>query len=291
MILEPQAALIVDIDAQQRRRAGAPPLSAPALATLVERARHMPGDYSENFSRVIRNQRGQEQADAARAVGEWKSRVHAAAMAYKPEPKKKAAPAGLPVPHAAKAPYPPKAPAPAHAIRSVAAPVSMDAASRTVDVVWSTGARASNHVAGLGHIIEELDMRPASVRMGLLIGGRAPVLDTHQRSGARSVLGRVVAARLEGGCGYATLQFTAAPDAEPVWQRIADGTLRGVSVGYRVYRYDKIVEAGSRETIHRAVDWEPFEISIVALATDPAAAVRGGGRQGAPLRAIEPALA
>lgn len=35
-------------------------------------------------------------------------------------------------------------------------------------------------------------------------GGSAPVLNTHRSSDARDVVGRVVAARLEGGRGYAT---------------------------------------------------------------------------------------
>lgn len=122
-------------------------------------------------------------------------------------------------------------------------------------------------------------MTPAAVRMEALRSGRAPVLDTHRRGGARDVLGRVVAARLEGGRGYATLQFSTAADVEPVWQRIADGTLRSVSVGYRVHRYEQRTDAATAETIHRAMDWEPFEISVVPLPVDPAAAVRGEGDQ------------
>jgi hypothetical protein len=174
--------------------------------------------------------------------------------------------------------------------RALASPATVDRGARTVEVVWSTGARARNIVGGLGVITEELEMTPAAVRMDALRSGRAPVLDTHRRGGARDVLGRVVAARLEGGRGYATLQFSTAADVEPVWQRIADGTLRSVSVGYRVHRYAQRTDAATAETIHRAMDWEPFEISVVPLPVDPAAAVRGEGDQGAPTTAIEPAL-
>ena len=119
------------------------------------------------------------------------------------------------------------------ACRALAAPVTVDRAARTVEVVWSTGARARNFVPPLGPIIEELDMRPEAVRMDALRSGRAPVLDTHRRAGTRDVLGRVTAARLEAGRGYATLQFSGADDVEPVWQRVADGTLQSVSVGDR----------------------------------------------------------
>lgn len=174
--------------------------------------------------------------------------------------------------------------------RAIAAPATVDRAARTVEVVWSTGARARNFVHSLGLITEELEMSPNAVRMDALRSGSAPVLNTHRRGDARDVLGRVLAARLEAGRGYATLQFSAAADVEPVWERIADGTLRAVSVGYRVHRYDQRPDAATGETVHHAVDWEPFEISIVPVPVDPAAAVRAEGDQALPVTAIEPAL-
>ncbi len=174
--------------------------------------------------------------------------------------------------------------------RALAAPATVDRAARTVEVVWSTGARARNYVPALGLITEELDMSPNAVRMDGLRSGQAPVLNTHRRGDARDVLGRITAARLERGRGYASLQFSAAADVEPVWQRIADGTLRAVSVGYRVHRYEPRPDAATGETVHRAVDWEPFEISVVPIPVDRDAAVRGQGDQGVPVPAIEPAL-
>ncbi len=186
------------------------------------------------------------------------------------------------------------APAPLAALmtaqRAISAPATVDRTARTVEVVWSTGARARNFVPALGLITEELDMSANAVRMEALRSGRAPVLDTHRRGGARDVLGRVVAARLEASRGYATLQFSSAEDVEPVWQRIADGTLRAVSVGYRVHRYDPRPDAATGETVHHAVDWEPFEISVVPVPIDRDAAMRAEAPQGAPVFAIEPAL-
>ena len=174
--------------------------------------------------------------------------------------------------------------------RAITAPATVDRAARTVEVVWSTGARARNYVPSLGGIIEELDMSPNAVRMAQLGSGNAPVLNTHRSGDARDVLGRVIAARLEGGRGHARLQFSAAADVEPLWQRIADGTLRAVSIGYRVHRYDQRPDPVSGEMIYRAVDWEPFEISIVPIPVDRDAQVRGAAPQGAPSFAIEPAL-
>jgi len=198
-----------------------------------------------------------------------------------------------PIEPGGESPAPDRMPDAGHSItacRALAAPVTVNRAARTVEVVWSTGARARNFVPPLGPIIEELDMRPEAVRMDALCSGRAPVLDTHRRAGTRDVLGRVTAARLEAGRGYATLQFSGADDVEPVWQRVADGTLQSVSVGYRVHRYDPRPDASTGQTIHRAVDWEPYEISIVPVPVDGLAVIRGEGDQGTPATAIEPAL-
>jgi hypothetical protein len=188
------------------------------------------------------------------------------------------------------APEAERAAAPVLAQRALTAPCTVDRVARTVEVVWSTGARARNFIPSLGAITEELEMSPAAVRMEALRSGRAPVLDTHRRGGARDVLGRVVAARLDGGRGYATLQFSSAADVEPVWQRVADGTLRAVSVGYRVHRYDPRPDHATGETVHRAVDWEPFEISVVPVPIDRDAAVRAEGAEAPSAPAIEPAL-
>ncbi len=159
-------------------------------------------------------------------------------------------------------------------VPSAGAPLSLNRASRSVEVIWSTGVRSRNFVQPHGWIMEELDMAPSAVRMDVLRSGRAPVLDTHRREGAAHVLGRVVAARIEGGRGYATLQFSTAQDVEPVWQRVVDGTLRSVSAGYRVHRYEQRREGAGGETIFRAVDWEPYEISMVPVPIDYEAMVR-----------------
>lgn len=153
-------------------------------------------------------------------------------------------------------------------------PLTVDRAARTVEVVWATGVRARNLVQSLGWIIEELDMSPNAVRMATLRSGHAPVLNTHSKGSVHDVLGRVVSARIENGYGLATLRFTSAADVEPIWQRIVDGALRGVSAGYRVHRYEQQRDPVSGDTVHRAVDWEPYEISVVPVPIDRAAMTR-----------------
>jgi hypothetical protein len=181
-------------------------------------------------------------------------------------------------------------PMPIVARRALAAPVTVNREARTVEVIWAAGARAPNWVSGLGCVIEELDMSPNAVRMETLRSGRAPVLDAHNSWGARSVLGVVENARIEGGRGLATLRFSTADDVKTVWQRVLDGTLRSVSVGYRIHRYEQKTDPATGQIIHRAVDWEPYEISVVPIPVDQAAVVRGEAGGGRPVAAIEPPI-
>jgi HK97 family phage prohead protease len=155
--------------------------------------------------------------------------------------------------------------------RRTGRPASLDAAARTIEVVAATSApipMASRAPDGTGERwFEILDMTGAD--LARLIDG--PVLEDHDAS-ARRVVGRVTAARVAGDRLLAAIKISAAVDVEPVWQRIADGTLSTVSVGYRVHRYEQD-KARPRTWIARA--WQPLEISFVAIPADPRARVRG----------------
>jgi len=147
----------------------------------------------------------------------------------------------------------------------------------TIDVIWTTGATVQRRrYEGWDDVVEydeELVVTPGAVRMDRLNAG-APFLDSHRSWGLESVVGAVLpgTARIEGGQGFARVRLTSAPDAAPIVQRIMDGTVSAVSVGYRVHRYDITKAQGQRE-LWRAVDWEPMEIS--AMPADPGAHIRG----------------
>ena len=148
----------------------------------------------------------------------------------------------------------------------------------TIDVIWTTGATVQRRrYEGWDDVVEydeELVVTPGAVRMDRLNAG-APFLDSHRSWGLESVVGSVLpgTARIEGGQGFARVRLTSAPDAAPIVQRIMDGTVSAVSVGYRVHRYDITKAQGQRE-LWRAVDWEPMEISAVAMPADPGAHIR-----------------
>jgi len=156
---------------------------------------------------------------------------------------------------------------------------SIDLEKRTIEVVWTTGATVQR-VRWEGwdavEYDEELVVSDNSVRLERLNSG-APFLNAHWAWDAGSVIGSVVpgSVRLESGKGYATIQLTSAEDVQGIVHRILEKTLRFVSVGYRVHKYEIEKREGQRE-LWRAVDWEPLEISAVPIPADPGASVRSG---------------
>ncbi len=149
------------------------------------------------------------------------------------------------------------------------APRSVDPDARTVEVVWSTGAPVKRRDLD-GDYVERLSLDPEAVDLSRLIG--ASVLDAHRQTAVRDVLGTVRDAAVTGKQGIATIQFSARPEVEPVWQDVTAGILRHVSVGYSVEAWDESTEDGRR--VRTAVRWTPHEISLVPSPADPGATVR-----------------
>jgi len=153
-------------------------------------------------------------------------------------------------------------------------PASIDAAERTIDVVWSTGARVRRNPFFGDPFDEELVMDPRAVRLERLNGG-APLLKVHDASALDSVIGSVEpgSARIENGRGIARVRFSERAEVEPLWKDVEAGHIRAVSIGYQVHRFEVTKQAGAPE-LWRAVDWTPFEISAVPIGADPAAGFR-----------------
>jgi HK97 family phage prohead protease len=160
---------------------------------------------------------------------------------------------------------------------------TIDAEARTVEVVWTTGARVARYSFMDGPYQEELDTSPKSVRLGRLNAG-GPVLDSHNADGLDSVIGVVEAgtAKLAKGEGRAKVRFARDDErADAIWRKVEQGIIRAVSVGYRVHKMlESKAQDGSK--ILRAIDWEPFEISFVAVGADAEAGVRAEDRDATP---------
>jgi len=153
-------------------------------------------------------------------------------------------------------------------------PNTIDPESRSVEVIWSTGARVRRmSLFGEAHD-EELSMAPDHVRLERLNNG-APFLKVHDAGDLDAVIGSVVpgSARIENGQGIARIRISERDSVGDIWRDIEAGHIRAVSIGYQVHRYEVSKPEGGRE-LWRAVDWTPFEISAVPVGADPAAGFR-----------------
>jgi len=154
-------------------------------------------------------------------------------------------------------------------------PQSLNKDNRTFDIIFSTGAEVKrNTFFGFGEdFIERLSMEEENIRLGRLKSG-APFLNTHESFAVSDVLGVIENPRIENGIGIATVKMSRRDDVDPIFQDIEDGILRNVSVGYRVHRFEEIGLTDDGLRILNAVDWEPFEVSLVPIGADPGAQVR-----------------
>ncbi len=102
------------------------------------------------------------------------------------------------------------------------------------------------------------------------------VLFNHDRD---KVLGKVIRAWVENGRGYAEIEFDDDAESEVIYQKVRSGTLKGVSVGYRVTNWEEVA-ANKLSSDGRfsgpcdiAIRWEAFEVSIVSVPADPTVGV------------------
>lgn len=163
-------------------------------------------------------------------------------------------------------------------------PSSFSATDNAVDLVFTTGATVRRAKFswndGMQEFDEELVVNPTAVRLDRLNTG-APFLDTHAQYSLASVIGAVVpgSARISGGQGFARVQLSRAPDDAATVQKIADGIIRNVSVGYRIHGVERIEKDGQIPLV-RVIDWEPFELSAVPIGADAGAGIRGADTTG-----------
>lgn len=156
-------------------------------------------------------------------------------------------------------------------------PATIDEGARTVEVVWSTGAAVRRYDWWEDEVYEEtLSFEPGHVRMDRMQSGSAPCLLDHVNS-TDNVVGVIESATIGNGEGRAVIRLDGGdPAADALWRKVSTGILRNISVGYSVYRYEVTREDG-KLPVYRATDWEPHEVSLVAVPADAGAGVRDGG--------------
>ena len=164
-------------------------------------------------------------------------------------------------------------------VRAMFAPDTLNESDRTVEVVFGSDAPVRINTWD-GPMLESLSFERSAVNLERLNNG-APLLDNHDRfSSVTNVLGVVERAWTDGAKGYAKVRFSKSEKGTRAMEEVKDGILRNISVGYRVNKYERTlpVNPGELGTI-RAVDWEPFEISLVQVPADRNAMVRSEADQ------------
>ena len=144
-------------------------------------------------------------------------------------------------------------------------PATFNAEARTIEAIVSTGAA----VARPG-FSEVLDLR--GVDLARLVG--APVLDGHRRDTTRDQLGVIEAARMTPEGLLVVIRFRESTPAQAVMTDVANGTLRGLSIGYTIEQTREAKDGTKR--VRTATKWTPIEVSIVPVPADPGAHFRNG---------------
>lgn len=169
-----------------------------------------------------------------------------------------------------------KATLPVQIRAAVEVPASYDATAHTVELTAATEApvRRYSWLSDTGYYQEVLDFSPGAVDLARVQAGQCPLLDTHSSYSIESQLGRVVEARLESGQLVTVVRFGQTDEASEAEQMVAEGTLTGVSIGYRVKELTLVEQQDGKDPVFRATQWELLEVSLVPVPADPAAGVR-----------------
>ena len=142
-------------------------------------------------------------------------------------------------------------------------PSTLNNENRTVEAIASTGADVTR--AGF---TERLDLSGAD--LSRLIGG--PVLDGHRRETTRDQLGVIDAAEIRAEGIWVRIRFRQNDAALSVMRDVADGTLRGLSIGYSVEKW--VDSQDGKRRVRTAKNFTPIEVSIVPIPADPGAYFR-----------------
>lgn len=154
-------------------------------------------------------------------------------------------------------------------------PNSLNEENRTVRAVITSALPCDRMSWEHGLYKEILSMDSAHIRLERVKTNAAPVLNNHGTGffgGVKDlsdVIGAMSDVTVEGNDMVATLRFADTPDVDNIWRKIQTGILKNISVGYRVYKYEDVTPKDVIEPkTLKAIDWEVFESSVVAIPAD-----------------------
>jgi len=164
-------------------------------------------------------------------------------------------------------------------LRANFAPRTINEDDRSVELIFTTGAAVKRRDFWTGkEYVEVLSLDPAHIRLDRLNDG-GPLLDSHRPFSVADQLGAVVPGSVElmKKAVVGRVRFSRRQEVEAIWQDVRDGLVRSVSIGYRIHKFEEKPGKGEDgPPIRTAVDWEPFEVSMVPIPADAGAKVRAG---------------
>lgn len=165
---------------------------------------------------------------------------------------------------------------------------TIDEANRSVEAVLATEGRVSVLEWRSWQIIDEI-----LIARGAQFSDQVVLLESHQRWSLDTLLGSIRNLRVDGDTVIGRLFFAEGDDAaDRAWNKVRQGHLTDVSVGYRAIDFvdikpnttqrvnGKAYTAGER-TLRITTSWKIREGSLVPIGADEAAKIREAGR-GAP---------
>lgn len=161
--------------------------------------------------------------------------------------------------------------------RALVQPASLDTEAREVDVVFAT----ETPVPRFGweeDYDEVLVCEAGAIRMERANRG-LPVMDCHNTWSVFAQLGRTVKVWInEKRELCARIKFSQRAQVAELFQDITDGIVKDISVGYNVFKFERVEQPGGKNPIYRAIDWMPTELSFAPVQADIKSEIRGGQR-------------
>lgn len=157
---------------------------------------------------------------------------------------------------------------PTHFSAATFLPQSANAEKRTITCVAYSGAKVPRYDWRNDESYDlTLSTKPDAIRMGRMESG-APVLNAHSSYSTEDVLGVVEKCWMEKGKLMCTVRFSTREDVDDVWDDVRNGILRNWSIGLWIHQIKDITEKGDTRRSVLAIDWEPFELSLVPIPAD-----------------------
>ena len=153
---------------------------------------------------------------------------------------------------------------------------SIDESARTAKIKWTTGASVLRRNWTTNPVYEELDMTREAINLSSL-NDNAPLLMDHNSASVRNIVGVIEpgSAYISDKNGYATVRFGTDKDCDLIFQKVKEGLISKVSVGYSIEKTQR-VRAKNKEDFDTILvtKWTPKEVSVCVFPADPGAGFR-----------------